>query len=64
MGVPLVHQDLCCYDQSEVDEIRRVLSVYRKEGGSLDEEVRALIRRHCLHCRESNCRVPHAAAGW
>ena len=64
--VALVVQGLCrqWYDQEMVDEVERVMAVYQEEGGTLELEVRTLILRHCDHCRDRDCRVPHTAAGW
>ena len=63
---PLPPQGLCdkLYDGEMVDELRRVLMIYKEEGGPLDQEVKLLILRHCELCKDRDCRVPHMAAGW
>ena len=40
------------------------VAVYQEEGGPLELAVRTFIMRHCDHCRDRDCRVPHTAAGW
>lgn len=63
---PHLLQGLCdkLHDGEMVDELRRVLRIYKEEGGPLDQEVKSLILRHCELCRDHDCRVPHIAAGW
>ena len=51
------------YDGELVEEMQGALLVY-EEGGPLVAKLRTIILRHCDDCRDSDCRVPHTAAGW
>lgn len=61
-----MQSELCAdlYDEVMVDGIKQHLEAYRSGSIPLDDVVKTLIVRHCSHCRDGTCQVPHVAAGW